>query len=63
MTLVPPIQLLLAQAAQVGEVGSGKITGGWEYVWAAYLVFWLALALYAGGLLTRRNQVRHGGEG
>jgi hypothetical protein len=47
MTVTPTFLGLLAQAAGAGGVGRGQIQGGWEYVWAAYVVFWLALALYA----------------
>ncbi len=46
---------LLAQAAQPAyRVGSGRIVGGWAYVWAAYGIAWGALALYALSLWLRR---------
>lgn len=32
---------------------NGVIIGGWEYVWAAYLITWAALALYGGSLWLR----------
>ncbi len=42
---------ILAQAARVG---SGRIEGGWGYVWVAYAITWSALALYALSLWLRR---------
>jgi hypothetical protein len=44
---------VLAQAA-AGEVGSGRIQGGWGYVWVSYGITWGALALYALSLWVRR---------
>jgi hypothetical protein len=35
------------------SVGSGVITGGWGYVWTAYGIFWVGLALYALSLIIR----------
>jgi len=46
------ITLVLAQAGRA--VGSGRIVGGWEYVWAAYAITWTALGLYALSLWLRR---------
>lgn len=64
MTAVASMYALLAQAASAAQIGSGKIQGGWEYVWGAYSVFWLALALYAAALWTRRaKDARPRGEG
>jgi hypothetical protein len=59
MTLTPSLIGLLAQAADAAAVGRGQIQGGWEYVWGAYLVFWLALALYAFSLWSRRPKDEH----
>jgi hypothetical protein len=50
--------LLLAQAY---PLGTGKIQGGWEYVWAAYLISLLAIALYALSLWLRRRAEAHNG--
>jgi hypothetical protein len=33
---------------------TGRIQGGWEYVWTAYGVTWAALVLYALSLWLRR---------
>jgi CcmD family protein len=33
------------------------IEGGWSYVWAAYLVTWLGLGIYAASLLLRRREL------
>ena len=41
-------------AADMSPVGSGRIQGGWEYVWGAYGVSWVALVLYAVSLWVRR---------
>jgi hypothetical protein len=46
--------LLAAEGAGYG-VGSGRIQGGWEYVWASYLITWAAVALYAFSLWARRR--------
>lgn len=40
-------------AGMPGAVGSGVISGGWGYVWAAYGVFWIGLGLYALTLILR----------
>ncbi|MBN1204505.1 MAG: hypothetical protein JXB05_06240 [Myxococcaceae bacterium] len=44
---------VLAQAA-AGEVGSGRIQGGWGYVWVSYGITWGAFALYSLSLWLRR---------
>ncbi len=44
--------LLAAEAAE--RVGSGRIVGGWEYVWASYAIAWGGIALYALSLFVRR---------
>ncbi len=41
-------------AASGYGVGSGRIQGGWEYVWGAYGLTWGALVLYALSLWLRR---------
>ncbi len=38
------------------EVGSGIVTGGWEYVYAAYAVSWIALIGYTVSLWLRWPQ-------
>jgi hypothetical protein len=45
--------MLWAQVA-AGEVGSGRITGGWGFVWTSYGITWGALSLYALSLWLRR---------
>ena len=35
---------------------TGQIVGGWEYVWAAYIVTWVFLAGYSISLWLRRAQ-------
>lgn len=37
----------------LGEVGSGRIQGGWGYVWTSYGVTWSAIALYSLSLWRR----------
>jgi len=47
--------LLLSQVADAAErVGSGRIQGGWEFVWASYAVAYLSMVLYAVSLWWRR---------
>ncbi len=39
--------VLLAQSSDPAtRVGSGRIQGGWEYVWACYAIAWGAIILY-----------------
>ena len=45
--------LVLAQTAG-GEAFSGRIQGGWGYVWTSYGITWGALSLYALSLWLRR---------
>ena len=45
------------------EVGSGKLEGGWEYVWGAYGVFWVSLALYGASLLMRTRELAQDANG
>jgi hypothetical protein len=60
----PLLPLLLGQAAggpladhveEMSKVGGGRITGGWEYVWACYIIAWTGIALYALSLWLRRR--------
>ena len=37
---------------------SGKIVDGWEFVWAAFVITWTALALYGGSLIVRERKSR-----
>ncbi|MBK7860220.1 MAG: hypothetical protein IPJ65_16720 [Archangiaceae bacterium] len=51
--------LVLAQAAadaqpSPGQVGSGRVIGGWEFVTAAYVLTFLGIVLYAASLWVRR---------
>ena len=32
----------------------GRIVGGWEYVWACYILTWTGIVLYAASLFLRR---------
>ncbi|MBI3182052.1 MAG: hypothetical protein HYZ28_07890 [Myxococcales bacterium] len=41
--------------AMLAQVGQGRIEGGWEYIWAAYGLTWLSLALYGVSLWLRRR--------
>jgi hypothetical protein len=36
------------------RVGSGVISGGWGYVWAAYAITWSVLAFYGLSVWIRR---------
>jgi len=44
----------LHMSTLLAQVGSGRIQGGWEYIWAAYLIAWASLSLYALSLWLRR---------
>ncbi len=48
----------LALAAEVTpEVPQmGQLVGGWEYVWASYIVTWVGIVLYAASLFLRRQK-------
>ncbi len=50
--------LLLAQQATdpIYRVGSGRIQGGWGYVWASYAITWSAIILYTLFLWLRRPE-------
>jgi hypothetical protein len=46
---------LLAQAADAAaRVGSGRIVGGWGYVWVSYAIAYGSMGLYALSLWVRR---------
>ena len=54
------LPLLLGQATaehveEMSRVGQGRIVGGWEYVWACYVIAWVGIALYAVSLWARRR--------
>jgi hypothetical protein len=51
--------VVLAQAA-AGEVGSGRIQGGWGYVWVSYGIAWGSIALYSLSLWLRRPKTSPG---
>ncbi|HYO57877.1 hypothetical protein [Archangium sp.] len=38
----------------LAQVGSGRIQGGWEYIWTAFLIAWASLSLYSLSLWLRR---------
>lgn len=63
MTLFDVGQIVLAAADPTLNVGSGRITGGWEYVWAAYGITWATFALYGLSLWVRRPGVKAQGGG
>ncbi|WP_224249155.1 hypothetical protein [Hyalangium gracile] len=44
---------VLAQTA-AGQVGSGRIQGGWSYVWVSYGITWGSFVVYALSLWLRR---------
>lgn len=61
MTLHPLMSSLLAATDvtdAVQRVGSGRIVGGWEYVWACYGITLFVLFAYALSLWVRRPAAR-----
>lgn len=46
----------LAQASPY----TGRIQGGWEYVWASYFIAWAGLSMYGFRLASRRDLARSG---
>jgi hypothetical protein len=40
----------------ISRVGSGRIQGGWEYVWVSYAIAWGAIILYTFFLWLRRPE-------
>lgn len=51
-------QIVLAATDAAANVGSGKISGGWEYVWASYIATWATLGLYGLSLWIRRPNAK-----
>ena len=41
------------QEEAVGAVGSGQISGGWEFIWSAYGITWIAVIVYITFIWTR----------
>lgn len=37
---------------------AGVVAGGWEYIWAAYVVTWVFLGGYAASLVIRGREER-----
>ena len=58
MSLAVVTQHLLAAADAARSVGSGRISGGWEYVWAAYIATWATFGLYGFSLWLRRPEAK-----
>lgn len=38
----------------LARVGSGVLTGGWEYIWVAYVFAWAVFSAYGFSLWVRR---------
>lgn len=54
---VLPMLLAASQVSSpASRVGSGRIQGGWEYVWACYAIAWAAIILYTLSLWLRRPE-------
>jgi hypothetical protein len=51
--------VVLAQTAG-GEAFSGRIQGGWNFVWVSYGIAWGAIALYSLSLWLRRPKAPSG---
>ena len=47
---------LLAAEVAAEAPKMGRIVGGWEYVWASYIVTWVGIVLYAASLFLRRRK-------
>lgn len=47
--------MMIAQAltSVLAQVGSGRIVGGWEYVWVSYGLAWSVISLYGLSLWLR----------
>jgi hypothetical protein len=43
---------LLAEA----PIQMGRIVGGWEYIWTAYILTWAGVVLYGTSLFLRRRK-------
>jgi hypothetical protein len=37
---------------------TGVIVGGWEYIWASYVIFWVFVGGYAASLFVRSREER-----
>ena len=35
------------------DIGSGQISGGWDFIWSAYGITWIALFVYITFIWTR----------
>jgi hypothetical protein len=58
-TLAASLVTLALQAAEGAEaVGSGRIQGGWEFVWAGYLLTWAGLMGYGLSLWLRLRRAQ-----
>jgi hypothetical protein len=55
------VAILLAQTNPPAY--SGRIQGGWEYVWVSYGITWAALTLYALSLWLRSRASRETSKG
>lgn len=57
-------QVMPAPSSSAGQmVGRGRLVGGWEYVWASYIVTWTGIVLYALSLWVRRPKGEAPGTG
>lgn len=45
-------------AGVLAQVGSGRIVGGWNYVWVSYGLTWAVMVLYALSLYFRAQASR-----
>ncbi len=59
MSALEIVQLALGQAGAEGQplppVGTGRIVGGWGYIWASYIITWVGVAAYGLSLWLRRR--------
>ena len=46
--------MMMTNLVLLAQVGSGRIQGGWGYVWTSYAIAYGALALYSLSLWLRR---------
>ncbi|HZH02899.1 MAG TPA: hypothetical protein VEY30_03875, partial [Myxococcaceae bacterium] len=51
--------MMLSTWLPLAAVGSGRIVGGWNYVWVSYGITWGAIALYALSLWRRSASSSH----
>jgi RsiW-degrading membrane proteinase PrsW (M82 family) len=52
-----------AYDGRVDNVGSGVISDGWNFIWAAYLVTWVAITAYGLSLWLRGRAKENGSSG